>query len=261
MRGLGCACGAATSELKFLAMKLSIVGIPACTKLVGGYVQHAAPSRYGASLIAAANAIPVLLPPEGEQMLKLLDRLDGILFSGSQSNVAPMRYGADFDATPDFHDPERDATTLPLIRAALELGLPILCICRGMQELNVALGGTLLQEVHKVPGRMDHRAGEGEQRFAVKHEVVLSGEMARISAASSIQVNSLHGQGIDQLAPGLAVEAVAPDGTIEAVRVEAAKSFAMAVQWHPEWEVTHFPDRKALFEAFGEACAAYRRAA
>ncbi len=121
------------------------------------------------------------------------------------------------------------------------------------------LGGTLFQEVHLQPGRMDHRAGEGEQRFALRHEVALSGELARISGASNIQVNSLHGQAIDQLADGLAVEAVAPDGTIEAVRVEGAKGFALAVQWHPEWEVTHFPDRRRLFEAFGEACAAYRR--
>jgi len=240
-------------------MTPSIIGIPACTKLIAGYVQHATPARYGAALIQAANALPVLLPPEGEQMEALLDRLDGILFNGSPSNVAPMRYGADYDATPEFHDPERDATTLPLIQAGLARGIPMLFICRGMQELNVALGGTLFQEVHNVPGRMDHRAGEGEQRFALKHEVELSGQMARISGASRIQVNSLHGQAIDQLAPGLAVEALAPDGTIEAVRVEGAKTFALAVQWHPEWEVLHFADRKRLFEAFGAACENYRQ--
>ena len=239
----------------------SIVGIPACTKLITNYIQHATPARYGAALMAASGAIPVLMPPEGEAMLPLLRRLDGLLFNGSPSNVAPMRYGADFDATPDFHDPERDATTLPMIRAALDMGLPILCICRGMQELNVALGGTLFQEVHNVPGRMDHRAGEGtrEQLFRIKHKVELSGTLAEISAATTIDVNSLHGQGIDQLAPGMVVEAVAPDGTIEAVRVAGAKSFAIAVQWHPEWEVLHFPDRKLLFEAFGAACASYRQ--
>ena len=240
-------------------MTSSVVGIPACTKLIANYIQHATPARYGAALMAASDAIPVLIPPEGEAMLAMLDRLDGILFNGSPSNVAPMRYGADFDATPEFHDPERDATTLPMIRAALERGIPVLCICRGMQELNVALGGTLYQEVHKIPGRMDHRAGEGtrEEMFRVKHEVTLSGSLARITGAETIQVNSLHGQGIDQLAAGLTVEALAPDGTIEAVRVEGAKNFAIAVQWHPEWEVTHFPDRQALFAAFGAACAAY----
>jgi putative glutamine amidotransferase len=240
---------------------VSVVGIPACTKLISNYIQHATPARYGAALMAASQAIPVLIPPEGEAMLALLDRLDGVLFNGSPSNVAPMRYGADFDATPEFHDPERDATTLPMIRAVLERGLPMLCICRGVQELNVALGGTLIQEVHKQAGRMDHRAGEGsrEQLFALKHSVKLSGSMARISGAEEIQVNSLHGQGIDQLADGLAVEAVAPDGTIEAVRVEGAKNFAIGVQWHPEWEVTHFPDRLRLFQAFGQACAEHRQ--
>jgi putative glutamine amidotransferase len=241
---------------------VSIVGIPACTKLITNYIQHATPARYGAALMAASGAIPVLIPPEGEAMIALLDRLDGVLFNGSPSNVAPMRYGADFDATPDFHDPERDATTLPMIRAVLERGIPMLCICRGMQELNVSLGGTLYQEVHKIPGRMDHRAGEGsrEQLFALKHSVALSGSMARISGGEKIQVNSLHGQAIDQLADGLVVEALAPDGTVEAVRVEGAKNFAIGVQWHPEWEVLHFPDRKRLFEAFGAACAEYRRA-
>jgi len=240
--------------------EMSVVGIPACTKLITNYIQHATPARYGAALMAASQAIPVLVPPEGEAMAAVLDRVDGMMFNGSPSNVAPMRYGADFDATPDFHDPERDATTLPLIRAVLERGMPMLCICRGMQELNVALGGTLFQEVHKVAGRMDHRAGEGsrEQLFALKHDVELSGQLAEISGGTRIRVNSLHGQGVDQLAPGLVVEAVAPDGTIEAVRVEGAKGFAMAVQWHPEWEVTHFADRKRLFEAFGRACAEYR---
>jgi len=236
----------------------TLIGIPACTKLIAGYIQHATPARYGAALIAASNGIPVLIPPEGEAMLPLLDRVDGIMFNGSPSNVAPTRYGADFDATPNDHDPERDATTLPLIHAALERGIPILCICRGLQELNVALGGTLYQEVHKIPGRMDHRGGEGEQRFAVKHEVTLSGELARIIGATTIRVNSLHGQAIDQLASGLVVEATAPDGTIEAVRVKDAPGFNIAVQWHPEWEVTHFEDRKRLFAAFGGACATYR---
>lgn len=240
----------------------TLVGIPACTKLISGYIQHATPARYGQALMHGANAMPVLIPPEGADMLPLLDRVDGIMFNGSPSNVMPTCYGVDYDATPDAHDTDRDATTIPLIRAALERGLPILCICRGMQELNVALGGTLFQEVHKVPGRMDHRAGDGDNefRFRLQHEVALSGELARISATETIQVNSLHGQAIDQLAEGLVVEAVAPDGTIEAVRVEGAKNFAIAVQWHPEWEVTHFPDRLRLFKAFGEACAAYAAA-
>jgi putative glutamine amidotransferase len=235
----------------------SLIGIPACTKLVGGYIQHATPARYGAALMAESNAIPVLIPPQGEAMLALLERVDGIMFNGSPSNVAPTRYGADYDHTPDDHDPARDATTLPLIRAALAKGLPLLGICRGLQELNVALGGTLFQQVHNVPGRLDHRGSEGEQRFSLKHNVTLSGELRRIIGEDEIRVNSLHGQAIDKLAPGLVVEAVAPDGTIEAVRVEGAQGFNIAVQWHPEWEVSAFPDRIKLFNAFGAACAAH----
>jgi putative glutamine amidotransferase len=240
-------------------LKRPIIGIPACSKPLDDYSQHATPARYGEALIAAAGAIPILLPPEGDAMLAVLDRLDGLLISGSPSNVAPSRYGEAFDATPDDHDPARDATTLPLIQAALSRGMPILSICRGIQELNVALGGTLHQKVHELPGRLDHRGGAGtrEQRFALKHEVTLTGSLARLLGATSIQVNSLHGQAIDRLAPGLIVEATAPDGTIEAVRVADATSFAIAVQWHPEWQPLAFPDRQRLFAAFGEACAAY----
>lgn len=237
-----------------------IVGIPACTKFIGNHHQHAAPARYGEALIHAADALPLLIPPEGERMLAVLDRLDGILFNGSPSNVMPTRYGATTDETPDFHDPDRDATTLPMILAALERGMPIFCICRGMQELNVALGGTLHQQIHNLPGHMDHRAGTGTraEQYAPKHEVTLSGSLARISGDETIMVNSLHGQAIDRLAPGLVVEGVAPDGTIEAVRVEHTPGFAIAVQWHPEWEAAAHPHRRLLFEAFGAACRAYR---
>lgn len=239
--------------------QFSLVGIPACTKIIAGHIQHATPERYGRALIQAANAIPVLIPPEGQLMLSILDKLDGIMFNGSPSNVMPTIYGVDFDATPNDHDPDRDGTTIPLIKAALARGVPVLGICRGMQELNVALGGTLFQEVYKIPGRMDHRAGDGDNEFKFRpqHEVTLSGELAQICGSTVIEVNSLHGQAIDQLAQGLVVEGVAPDGTIEAVRVENAKNFAIAVQWHPEWEAMHFPDRLQLLQAFGEACASY----
>lgn len=242
--------------------KQTLVGIPACTKLVSGYVQYATPARYAHALIQAANALPVLIPPEGPAMLEILERLDGLMLNGSVSNVMPINYGVDYDATPESHDISRDQTTLPLIRAVIERGIPLLGICRGLQEINVALGGTLFQEVHKLPGRMDHRAGEGSNEFLFRpqHDVTLSGELEKIAGSKVIQVNSLHGQAIDQLAPGLVVEGLAPDGTIEAVRVENAKNFALAVQWHPEWEVTHFPDRLRIFQAFGDACTAYAAA-
>lgn len=235
-----------------------IVGIPACSREAGGHPQHATPTRYGAAVMDGAGAVPVLLPPVGMGLLDVLDRLDGLLLSGSPSNVAPGCYGLDEDATPDLHDPARDATTLPLIRAALARGLPVLAICRGIQELNVALGGTLHQEVHKVPGRFDHRAGEGSQdhRYRATHNIALSGQMARILGKTTTMVNSLHGQGIDRLAPGLVVEATAPDGTIEAVRVANAVGWAFGVQWHPEWRHAENADSMALFAAFGAACRA-----
>jgi putative glutamine amidotransferase len=241
-------------------MMRPIIGIPACTKIIAELAQHATPARYGAALIACADAVPVLIPPEGARMVALLDRLDGILFNGSPSNVAPGRYGVTEDATPDEHDPARDETTLPMIRAALARGMPILGICRGMQELNVALGGTLHQQVHQLAGRLDHRAGAGsrEMRYDAKHPVSLTGRLADISGATTIMVNSLHGQAIDRLAPGLIVEAIAPDGTIEAVRVADAEGFALAVQWHPEWQAAAFADRAQLFAAFGDACRAFR---
>lgn len=240
-----------------------IVGIPACTVEVRGHHQHATPARYGAAVIGGSGAMPILLPPVGEGLLHMLDRIDGLLLSGSPSNVAPACYGVEQDETPEWHDPHRDATTLPLIRTALARGLPVLAICRGIQELNVALGGTLHQRVHTVPGRMDHRAGEGtmDQRYAAKHDIALTGQMARMLGRTATQVNSLHGQAIDRLAPGLVVEATAPDGTIEAVRVANAPGWAFGVQWHPEWRFAENADSMALFQAFGEACRARLRKA
>ena len=240
-----------------------IVGIPACTVEVRGHHQHATPARYGAAVIGGSGAMPILLPPVGEGLLHMLDRIDGLLLSGSPSNVAPACYGVEQDETPEWHDPHRDATTLPLIRTALARGLPVLAICRGIQELNVALGGTLHQRVHTVPGRMDHRAGEGtmDQRYAAKHDIALTGQMARILGRTATKVNSLHGQAIDRLAPGLVVEATAPDGTIEAVRVATAPGWAFGVQWHPEWRFAENADSMALFHAFGAACRARLRKA
>ena len=237
-----------------------IVGIPACTKMMGIELQHATPARYGAALMAAAGAIPILIPPVGEAQLALLDRLDGVLISGSPSNVEPSRYGVPASLTPGKHDPERDATTLPLIRAALKRGVPLLAICRGIQELNVALGGTLHQLVHEIAGRRDHRAGPGswDEKFGPKHAIRLSGQLARIVGGSELTVNSLHEQAIDWPADGLAVEAVAEDGTIEGVRVASAPGFAFGVQWHPEHRCLENLASTALFRAFGEACRAWR---
>ena len=242
-----------------------LIGIPACTRELNGHPQHATPARYGAALMGASGAVPVLIPPIGEAAVAILDRLDGLLLPGSPSNVDPDHYGA-ADETPEFHDRARDGTTFPLLRAALRRGMPLLAICRGIQEVNVALGGSLHQQVHLMPGRRDHRGGPGpnSQQFAPKHEVALSGELARLLGHERITVNSVHGQALDRVADTLAVEAVAPDGTVEAVRVQEA-AFALAVQWHPEWEYAADANSVTLFRAFGDACRAYagglRRAA
>jgi putative glutamine amidotransferase len=243
-----------------------IIGLPACAKTTGEHLFSSTPARYGKALIAAAGALPVLIPPEGEAMLAVLDRLDGLLLPGSPSNVAPAHYGEAADLTPDRHDLARDGTTLPLIRAALARGLPVLAICRGIQELNVALGGTLHQQVQALPGRLDHRGGAGTvaERYGPKHSVALEGGIAELVGRREIVANSLHEQAIDRPGEGIVVEGWAPDGTIEAVRV-AGSGFAFGVQWHPEWEPLAFADRAALFAAFGSAARAFgaglRRAA
>lgn len=237
-----------------------IIGIPCSLRPIEETPFAAIPARYGEALLKAADAVAVLIPPEGGVMLAVLDRLDGLLFPGSPSNVAPELYGAKEDLTPGKHDPARDRTTLPLINAALARGLPLLAICRGIQELNVALGGSLYQKVQDLPGHFDHRGGPGsrEVRYGPKHSVALSGELARLIGRDQITVNSLHQQAIERPAERLKVEAVAADGTIEAVRVLGPRSFAFGVQWHPEWDVLAHPDRLALFRAFGDAARAFR---
>jgi putative glutamine amidotransferase len=237
-----------------------IVGIPACAIEVKGLARHDTPARYAEAVLGGAGAVPILIPPLGEAELAVLDRIDGLLLPGSPSNVHPTHYDGGDSQTPELHDQARDATTLPLIRAAIARGMPVLAICRGIQELNVALGGTLHQQVHELDGRMDHRSGPGtpEQRYGPKHPVALSGDLARLVGAEAIMVNSLHGQAIERPAPGLVVEALAEDGTIEAVRVATARGFACGVQWHPEWGYADNAASLAIFRAFGAACRAYR---
>jgi putative glutamine amidotransferase len=235
-----------------------IIGIPACAKRLNDMPFHQTPARYAEAVIGGAGGLPVLIPPLGEIQLGLLDHISGLLVPGSPSNVHPSHYDGGESETPDFHDLERDHTTLPLIRAALARGIPVLAICRGIQELNVALGGSLIQRVHAMPGRMDHRGGEGpfERRYGPKHDVAVTGRLARILGKDRIAVNSLHGQAIDRPAQGLVVEATAPDGTIEAVSMPSARGFLLGLQWHPEWRFADNPDSLAIFRAFGDACRA-----
>jgi putative glutamine amidotransferase len=236
-----------------------VVGIPMCAAVSDDGPIHATAARYAEALIGGAGAVPVLIPPMGKAQSALLNRIDGLLVPGSASNVHPSQYGIDESRTPDLHDLARDATTLPLMRGAVARGIPVLAICRGIQELNVALGGTLHQCVHELPGRRDHRGESGKSRasdFGPRHVVRLTGTLARLVGASEIMVNSLHSQAIDRPAPGLVVEAMAEDGTIEAVFGAATPGFVLGLQWHPEWRYLEQPASVSIFRAFGEACRA-----
>jgi putative glutamine amidotransferase len=237
-----------------------LIGIPADRRMVGDHPFHMVGEKYARAVMEAAGAVPLLIPSLAEELGldELLTRLDGLVFTGSPSNVEPHRYRGPPSAPGTLHDPARDATTLPLIRKAVGAGVPVLGICRGFQEMNVAFGGTLHQKLHEVPGHLDHRDDTTqplEVQYGPAHEVTLEpgGLLRSLSSGDRIQVNSLHNQGIERLGSELAVEARAPDGVIEAFRVRAARSFALAVQWHPEWKVMTNPFSRALFAAFGEA--------
>ena len=236
-----------------------LVGISCCSKSFGpnGLPNHAASDFAVRAVAELSNAIPVLLPALGSlaDTEGLLDRLDGIVLTGSRTNIAPASYGGTCRGEFEASDPGRDATTLPLIRAAIHRGTPILAICRGLQELNVALGGTLHQMLADIPGRLDHAACQPEDadlRVQAAHCVVLTphGRLAALSHKARIGVNSLHQQGIDRLAPGLRVEAHALDGTIEAVS-HAGRAFVLGVQWHPEFDAHCNAVSANIFAAFG----------
>jgi putative glutamine amidotransferase len=245
-----------------MALARPLIGIPADRRMVGAHPFHMVGEKYARAVLDAAGAAPLLIPALAEELRfdELLERLDGLLFTGSPSNVEPYRYQGPPSAAGTLHDPARDATTLPLIRKAVAAGVPVLGICRGFQEMNVAYGGTLHQKLHEVPGHLDHRDDESqplEVQYGPAHEVALEpgGVLRSLASADRLRVNSLHSQGIERLGEELAVEARAPDGVIEAFRVRAAERFAVAVQWHPEWKVMSNPFSRALFAAFGQAAA------
>jgi putative glutamine amidotransferase len=224
---------------------------------------HTVGDKYLRAVAEAAEGLPLVIPALGEliDQPSLIERLDGLLLTGSPSNVEPHHYLGPSSLPGTDHDPLRDRTTLPLICRAVEAGVPVLGICRGFQEINVAYGGSLHQRVHEVPGMMDHREqleGGLEIQYGPAHPVHIQpgGLLASLGLAPRIQVNSLHGQGVERLAPGLRIEALADDGLIEAFSVTDAPSFALGVQWHPEWNVMHNPDYRAIFAAFGAACRA-----
>jgi putative glutamine amidotransferase len=241
--------------------RLPLIGVTACTKQIGLHPFHIAGDKYARAILEGAGSLPLVIPALGSALdqAALLETLDGLLLPGSPSNIEPHRYQGlppDID-TPS--DPARDDTTLPLIRAAVAAGIPVLGICRGFQEFNVAFGGTLHQKVHQVPGLHDHREPleqPVEVQYAPRHPVTIQpgGLLEACGLPPRIQVNSLHGQGVERVGPGLRIEALSDDGLVEALSLEGSPAFALGVQWHPEWQVTNNPDYLAIFQAFGEAC-------
>ncbi|WP_029059485.1 gamma-glutamyl-gamma-aminobutyrate hydrolase family protein [Stappia stellulata] len=241
-------------------MRKPVVLVSTDMKSLDGFEWNAAISAYSDALAHGSDAMPVLLPSLGPALdfESILDRVDGVLLTGSRSNVHPSLYGAETSDANGPYDTRRDATTLPLIRCAVERRIPIFGICRGLQEINVALGGTLVGEVQELEGRRDHRAPEADDqdaRFALAHHVEIApgGRLAKVLGDARIEVNSLHRQAVGRLAPGLSVEATAEDGTVEAVSFDAVPGFAFATQWHPEYWVGSDAASARLFAAFGEA--------
>lgn len=221
---------------------------------------HRVNDAYIAAVRDGAGALPLLIPALDVPLAvaALLDAFDGFVFTGAVSNVDPALYGGAAPRNPALRDGARDAISLPLIRAAIAAGKPVLAICRGFQELNVALGGTLHQHVHELPGRLDHREDEAaalEVQFGPAHGIAIApgSLLARVTGLQAAMVNSLHHQGIDRLAPGLAADAAAPDGQIEAVSLPGAPGFVLGVQWHPEWAWDENPVSRSIFAAFGES--------
>lgn len=237
--------------------------VPACNRMVGQHPFHIAGKKY-IDAIRLAGCLPLIVPfVQSDELDELLDHADGVLLTGSPSNVHPSHFGEDvYDPTLPL-DQERDAWTLPMIPRALARGIPLFAICRGFQEANVALGGSLYQAVQDVPGQHDHRGitdKTPEEQYDFAHEVIVEagGALASIVDTREFKVNTAHGQGVKQLAPGLRVEARAPDGLIEAFSMANAPGFNLCVQWHPEWKAASNPISLQLFTAFGNACRAYR---
>src|SRR5438105_2660492 len=240
-----------------------VVLIPACNRTIGGHPFHIAGKKY-VDAVRLAGCLPLIVPSIADgEMDEWLDRADGVLLTGSPSNVHPRYFGEDL-LNPELPlDPHRDEWTLPLIPLVLERGIPLFAICRGFQETNVALGGSLYQAVHEVPGQRDHRGArdappEVTYGFAHSVDVVPGGQLEHIVGADSFQVNSVHGQGVNRLADGLRVEARAPDGLVEAFSKPDTPAFNLCVQWHPEWQAATNPVSVKLLKAFGDACRAYR---
>ncbi|MBE0691892.1 MAG: gamma-glutamyl-gamma-aminobutyrate hydrolase family protein [Aquamicrobium sp.] len=244
-------------------MTQPIVAVSTDVRQFENYTWHAAPRQYLEAAISVAGVLPVLVPSFGERLdlESLIARIDGVMLTGSKSNVDPTLYGGEATEENGPYDRDRDATTVPLIRLAIERGVPLLAICRGLQELNVALGGTLDSEIQEMDGRIDHRApvsDDQDLRFAIRQKVEIRPGtcLAGVFGPGEIMVNSVHRQAVGRLGRRLQVEAVAEDGTVEAVSVAGAPAFAVGVQWHPEYWAQSDDVSARIFRAFGEAARA-----
>ncbi len=241
--------------------KLPIVGVICDKEIIGPHAFHIAGDKYLQAIVNASNCLPVLIPAlaQPQYIEQLLATVDGILFTGGYSMVNPLAYQDEAASKDTKLDNDRDGTSLPLIKAAINSGIPLLGICRGFQEINVALGGSLHQYLHQTEQYIEHRENKDltlEQQYGASHQITLTpqGKLSSLLAEEEIAVNSLHTQGVDRLAEGLLVEALSEDGLVEAFSVEGATAFAMAVQWHPEWQVQNNKNSLKLFHAFGQAC-------
>ncbi|MCV2881360.1 gamma-glutamyl-gamma-aminobutyrate hydrolase family protein [Actibacterium sp. XHP0104] len=242
-------------------MTRPIVGIIGNQYLINDhYPAHAGGTMNSEAVSGVAEALPMLIPadPRFVSVPELLEICDGFLLTGGRPNVHPEEYGEEATEAHGAFDRARDAITLPLIRALVERGQPFLGICRGFQEVNVAMGGTLYPEIRDLPGRMNHRMppdGTLEEKFALRHAVTFTpgGPFARLFGAAEVMTNTLHGQGIKTPGARVAIDGYAPDGTPEAIYIKDAPGFTLSVQWHPEYNAACDPVSRPLFQAFGAA--------
>lgn len=243
-------------------MRRPVIGIIGNSYLINDqYPAHAAGEMNAQALAEVSGALPLIIPsdPEVVSVGALMDVCDGFLFTGGRPNVHPEEYG---EAATDAHgtfDRARDRVALPLIQACVARGQPIFGVCRGFQEVNVAMGGTLYPEIRDLPGRDNHRMppdGTLEEKFELRHAVSFSdgGPFHQLMGSREVMTNTLHGQGIKDAGPRIVIDGHAPDGTPEAIYVADAPGFTLSVQWHPEWNAAADPASRILFEAFGEAC-------
>lgn len=238
-----------------------VIGVAADRRMVDPHPFHMAGEKYVQAVVDGSDGLPFIIPALGDllDVDDIIANVDGLLLTGSPSNVEPYHYEGQPSEPGTLHDPHRDALTLPLAKRAMEKAVPLLAVCRGHQELNVVLGGTLHQKVHEIPGYQMHKENPDDPldvQYGPAHAINLveGGLLHGLVGSGSVMVNSLHSQGIAKLADGVTVEAVADDGLIEAFVVDSAPGFALSVQWHPEWQVRLNEFSTAIFRTFGDAC-------